>query len=259
MPNVKQAPEVLLPALRIVDALNSYKDEVGDFYPEKNLLPAWVLHFDLRLEVLRPWPSSALQGQTDVVELWCAEPGGKSRLVQKTPLKGPIEFPLMLLLEKKHLLKGESSIYFRVHTHDDHLFVSEPTSFTVDKRTPLSGATPPKPIIDEELSNGPGVTHDYLETHCSVVQLTVEHYADQRLGDYITVHCGGPNAPIVTSTVVRQSEGSTLIAIPGQFFRSLSDTAHLLYYTLSSRAGSQSVNSKGTFIRVALAPKAKKT
>ena len=92
-----------LPALRIVDALGIYGESSDPVYPEKNLLPIWASRFDLHLEVLRPWPESAVAGQTDVVEILFAEPGGEFKQVDQRSLEGLITFPLKLELDNQHL------------------------------------------------------------------------------------------------------------------------------------------------------------
>lgn len=246
-----------LPAFRIIDALNSYPSEGVPFYPQENLLPDLATRCDLRLQIDRPWPGSAVHGQSDTVQLWLTNPGASRKRVKTIKLAGLITFPLILMLDKQHLHEGKNIIEFKVRRHDGEGFTSEPAVFTVDKRMPLNGVTPVKPVIDEKLTYGDGVTPEYLKAHCDMVKMTVEAYSGQVAGDSITVHCGGVDAPPVAVGVVRSSSATTVVAIPGYVFATIDDGTHVMYYRIGSRAGIQTVNSKGTIIRIDLIPNRK--
>ncbi|WP_223484205.1 hypothetical protein [Pseudomonas sp. A-RE-19] len=241
-----------LPAFRIVDALSSYPSEGIPFYPQKNLLPDLATQCDLRLQIDQPWAESAVHGRIDTVLLSLTTPDGTRKRVKTVKLAGPITFPLILTLGKQHLVEGESIIEFKVRRHDGVTFTSEPATFTIDKRIPLNGATPLKPVIDDELTYEDGVTPEYLKHHCDMVKVTIEPYSDQAAGDTITVHCGGVDAPPVAVGVVRSSDAATVVAIPGYVFTTIDDGTHLMYHRIGSRAGIQTVNSKGTIIRIDL-------
>jgi hypothetical protein len=243
-----------LPALRIVDALGIYGESSDPVYPEKNLLPIWASRFDLHLEVLRPWPESAVAGQTDVVEILFAEPGGEFKQVDQRSLEGLITFPLKLELDNQHLVEGESRIFFRVRTHNQNVYESEPAAFTIDKRIPLD-KRPPTPIVDEPLYDGPGVTEGYLKANCDVVKVRIPGYLGYKKGDRVSILFGPLNPPPVAEALIDVRASETVVALPRYVFESLKNGVYLLHYRLESRAGAQTELSTGKFIRVNFPPR----
>lgn len=251
-----------LPPLKVFNALASHRDEDGPYYAEENLLPDWATQFDLLLQILRPWPDSAIGGQRDSLQLWILKPGRQSyERVAILILDGLITFPRFITLGKEHLEAGVSQIKYEVKTEAGGTHKSEAVAFTIDKSVPLNGQTPPEALIDSELTYGAGVTEDYLNAHCNLVQVEIPVYQGQVTGHEVSVFCGGPDAPPVARAIVRTPDpfnvpgGPTLptvVSIPDYVFYSLSNTAHMLFYRIASRAGVQTGNAKGIFIRVDL-------
>lgn len=249
-----------LPSLEIFHALSSYKDEDSPYFEDENLLPDWASQFDLLLQILRPWPGSAIKGQKDTLQLWILKP--RSRLYERVAtlvLEGLITFPCFITLGKEHLNEGISKVKFDVTTDAGDVYESEAVAFTIDKSVPLDGQTPPEAVIDEELRYGDGVTEAYLNAHCNMVQVVIPVYAGQMTGQQITVFCGHVDAPPVAMAVVRTPDPfnlpeepvlPTTVPIADYVFHSLNDGAHMLYYRIANRAGVQTVNSKGIIIRV---------
>ena len=238
--------------LRIPAALKKYH------YDEPNLLPVAVLDNDLLLHVDSPWPNPAPAGQQDQLELIYHTTDGKKRSVAKYPLSGPIKMPLSLHLPVKYLkAEGEVKVSYKIRRANGTSFTSAPTPFTVDRRIPLDGNAGPKPIVDDEVTYEDGITTDYLKKHCDVVKFRITAYPGQKVGDRVGLCCGGADEPPFIYAVVQRIGQDTVLAIPGDFFRHLADGVHATYYKLSSRAGYEGVNSKGTLIRIELMPRKK--
>ncbi|MBC3366231.1 hypothetical protein [Pseudomonas sp. SWRI154] len=248
-----------LEPLKVFHALSSHKDEDGPYYSEENLLPDWATQFDLLLQIQRPWPGSAIGNQRDTLQLWILKPGGQLyERVATFVLEGLITFPRFITLGKEHLEEGVSKVKFEVTTDAEEFHESEAVTFTIDKRVPLNGQTPVKAVIDEELTDE-GVTNAYLKAHCYGVPVVIPVYEGQTTGHQITVFCGGPDAPPVAMAVVRTPDPlnvpggqalPTVVTIADYVFQSLANGAHMLFYRIANRAGLQTTNSMGVFIRV---------
>ncbi|ROM78972.1 hypothetical protein BK654_06240 [Pseudomonas brassicacearum] len=249
-----------LPPLKVFHALSSHKDEDGPYYDEENLLPDWATQSDLLLQILRPWPDSAVGGEKDTLQLWILKPGRQLyERIETLVLEGLVTFPRFITLGKEHLEEGNSKLKFDVETDVGDFYESEAVTFTVDKQVPLDGQTPVKAVIDEELTYGAGVTKAYLKAHCYMVPVVIPVYEGQTTGHQITVFCGGPDAPPVAVAVVRTPDPlnvpggqafPTVVPIPDYVFFSLANGTHLLFYRIANRAGVQTVDSKGVFIIV---------
>lgn len=249
-----------LPPLKIFHALSSYKDEDSPYYDEENLLPDWATQSDLLLQILRPWPDSAIGGQEDTLQLWVLKPGRQLyEQVETLVLEGLITFPRFITLGKEHLEEGISKVKFDVRTEAGGFYESEAVTFTIDKQVPLNGQTPVEAVIDDELTYGAGVTKEYLKAHCYMVPVVIPVYEGQRTGQQITVFCGGPGAPPVAVAVVRTPDPinvpggqalPTVVPIPDYVFLSLANGTHMLFYRIANRAGVQTGNAKGVFILV---------
>lgn len=239
-----------IPALKITHALPSHGEASNPVYPQKNLLPFWAWLFDLELEVSRPWPGSAVGGQTDEVTLWVKLLGGTWTEAEKYKLPGLITFPLKLKLPQKYLWVGVTEIQIKVINHDGTPHESEPTFLTIQDRIPLDGATPAEPIVPEETTSGPGVTTGYLKAHCNVVQIRIPGHSGYVNGDTVQVFFGPPNAPEVIEMLVNHLEGETVVPLPGWIFVNIGNGVYLLHYRIKSRAGVSSKDSMAEFIRV---------
>lgn len=249
-----------LPPLKVFHALSSHKDEDSPYYDEENLLPDWATQADLLLQILRPWPDSAIEGQKDTLQLWILKPGRQLyERIETLVLENLITFPRFITLGKEHLEEGISKVKFDVKTQAGGVYESEAVTFTIDKQVPLDGQTPVKAVIDEELTYGAGVTKAYLKAHCYMVPVIIPVYENQRTGHQVTVFCGGPDAPPVAVAVVRTPDPlnvpggqalPTVVSIPDYVFFSLANGTHMLFYRIANRAGVQTENSKGVFILV---------
>lgn len=256
-----------LPPLKVFHALSSHKIDNTPYYSQENLLPDWATQSDLHLQILRPWPDSAIGGQKDTLDLWILKPGRQLyERVESLVLEGLITFPRFIMLGKEHLEEGISKVKFEVKTDAGEVHEAEAVAFTIDKTVPLEGQTPPEAVIDGELTHGAGVTEQYLQAHCNMVQVVIPVYRDQVTGQAVTVFCGGADAPPVAVAVVRTPDpfnipgGPTLptvVPIADYVFQSLANGVHLLSYRIANRAGVQTVGSKGIFIRVAIAAHAR--
>ncbi|NYH11719.1 hypothetical protein [Pseudomonas moraviensis] len=243
-----------IPSLKITHALASHGESNNPVYPQKNLLPFWASLFDLWLEVTRPWPGSAVGGQTDEVTLWLKQHDGTFVVVEKWKLRGLITFPLNLKLPHRYLVDGVSEMYFEVVTHDGTKHESEPVFFTIDPRVPLGDATPGEPLVPEEITSGPGVTIGYLKAHCHVVQIGIPAYTGCQYGDTAHVTFGPPNAPVVAVILIDPLADKTVVALPAHIFERDGSGVRLMYYRIYSRAGVASKESKGKFIKVNFPP-----
>ncbi|WP_426205903.1 hypothetical protein [Pseudomonas sp. TWP3-1] len=241
-------------ALTITDALSGHGESNNPVYPQENLLPVWASLFDLGLEVLRPWPGSAIDGQTDEVTLWVKLPDGTLVEVDTWKLPGLITFPLSLKLPRQYLVAGVSQIHIEVHTDDGTMHTSERALFTIDPRTPLDDATPDEPWVPEEITKGPGVTIGYLNAHCNVVKIEIPAYSGSQYGDTAQIFFGPPNAPKVAEVLIDPSAASTVVALPRHLFARDGSGVRLLHYKIVSRAGIASQDSMAEFIRVNFAP-----
>ncbi|WP_325917939.1 hypothetical protein [Pseudomonas frederiksbergensis] len=250
--------EMLTP-LKVFHALSSHKDEDGPYYSEENLLPDWATQFDLLLQIQHPWPGSAVENQKDTLQLWMLKPGRQVyEQVETFVLEGLITFPRFITLGKEHLEEGVSKVKFEVITQAGEFHESEAVTFTVDKRVPLNGQRPVEAVIDNELTDE-GVTNAYLKAHCYMVPVVIPVYEGQTTGQQITVFCGGPDAPPVAVAVVRTPDPlnvpggqalPTVVMIADYVFHSLANGVHMLFYRIANRAGLQTTNSMGVFIRV---------
>jgi hypothetical protein len=240
----------LLKALRIVDGMSGHGESANPVYPEKNLLPDCATLHDLRLEIVEAWERPAGEGQIYFVEVHLAKPGGEFKPVAKLTLEGPVTFPIALTLDKQYLVEGVSRIVFRVYTHNKQTYESKVARFTIDKRMPMDGARPVKAIVDEEVSSGPGVTEAYLKAHCDMVKVTIPAYDGFKKGDFACIYYGPINPPRIAQAVLNESGGETVMALPRSIFRALGNGAYILHYRLNNRAGVQTQNSLGVFIRV---------
>ncbi|MCX2546172.1 hypothetical protein [Pseudomonas sp. COW5] len=237
-------------ALKITHALPSSGPSNAPVYPQINLLPNWARLFDLWLEVPRPWPGSAVGGQTDVVQLWFKPPGGIWQVVGQWQFPGLITFPLKLTMPQQYLTVGVSEVRITVITDDGTQHESEPTIITIEDRVPLDGATPDEPIVPEETTIGAGVTTEYLNKHCNVVQIGIPGHSGYIHGDTVRIFFGPPNAPVVMEVLINHLEGETIVPLPGWIFVNIGNGVYLLHYRIVSRAGVSSQESMAKFIRV---------
>ncbi|KPA96108.1 hypothetical protein [Pseudomonas asplenii] len=235
-----------LPPLHIPAALENLH------YPQHNLLPVGALTSDLALDIRTAWPDPAQHDQVDHLTLIYTSPTGN---VHEFPqhMPGPIHFPHRLYLPSQYLQEeGVSKVAFKVRNHAGATFESETERFTIDLRVPNGGLAGSKPEVDEELSQGDGVTHQYLQEHDHRVDFFIALYDGQTDGDRIGLSIGGPNEPVLSYKTVTDTTNGTVMSLEAKYFFDMADGVHLAYYKLFSRAGKVGPNSKGTFIRIKL-------
>lgn len=237
------------PAPHIPAALENFH------YPQHNLLPIDALTSGLALDIETAWPDAAQGGQVDHLTLLHTSPAGRLHELP-LPMPGPIHFPLRIWLPYQYLHEeGIAKVAFKVRNHTGALFESETASFTLDGRVPNNGLAGSKPVVDDEVSSGPGVTQEYLRKHCNCVKFRIDRYPGQTVGDRIGLRLGGANEPIQSYALVTRVDHDTVILLDAEYFLDKPDGVHLAYYKLFSRAGKAGDNSKGTFIRIDLGPR----
>lgn len=238
-----------LPAPHIPAALENFN------YPQHNLLPVEALTSSLALDIESAWPDAAQVGQVDHLTLRYTSPAGNVHELP-LPLQGPVQFPLRVWLPYQYLQEaGIAQVAFTVRNHAGVTFESAPERFTIDLRVPNDGLAGSKPVVDDEVSSGPGVTLEYLRKHCNSVKFRIDRYPGQAIGDLIGLRLGGANEPILGYARVTQTDHDTVMLLDAEYFLEKADGVHLAYYRLFSRAGNGGLNSKGTFIRIDLGPR----
>lgn len=122
----------------------------------------------------------------------------------------------------------------------DHSAVS---NFTVDKTSPNAGnpgkeAAFPKEVIQY------GITSQYLAAYDDKVNITINRYLDQQVGDVINFYFGSLAENPVLDITVHDSDSDTVVTLSGDIIRAKGNGAHYAFYSLADRAGSVGPHSR---------------